>query len=353
MAVDRLLASSQFRSLWEQVNRVAHETLVRILEDKTRAGFSTAEGTVTLDLGELVQQVGEQLGLPSAVLDRIPPEAGELVLIRSDALDTAQKAVRLLKVLSVVLFLLVVVLYALAVYLADGWRRVAVRDVGIAIVLVGLTLAVVQRLVGRYIVDSIVEVPANRPAVQSIWQIGTELLRDMARNLIAVGLIVFLLALLAGPLRPARWVRGAIAPVFRSRPGLVWGGVGAVFLILVLWGPLPILRTWYGLLAGALVLAAAVEALHRQCVRELDEGTLPDVGKPDLGRLTRRSGRQDDTGTPGGGSGAGPGAAAPPPSSSACRRCTPPAASPTRSSRRPRRACSAARPPPPAAEQPS
>ena len=76
-AVDRLLATSQFRSLWEQVNRRAHETLVRILEDKTRAGLSTAEGTVTLDLGELLQEVGQQLGLPSAVLDRIPADASD------------------------------------------------------------------------------------------------------------------------------------------------------------------------------------------------------------------------------------------------------------------------------------
>ena len=201
-AVDRLLATSQFRSLWEQVNRRAHETLVRILEDKTRAGLSTAEGTVTLDLGELLQEVGQQLGLPSAVLDRIPPDAGQLTLVRSDALADAQKAVRILKVTSVALFLLVIALYGLSVYLADGWRRLAVRDIGIAVVLVGLSLAVVQRMVGRYITDSIVEVPANRPAMAAIWDIGTELLRDISRNLVAIGIVVFLFALFAGPLRP-------------------------------------------------------------------------------------------------------------------------------------------------------
>jgi hypothetical protein len=295
VAVDRLLATSQFRSLWEQVNRRAHETLVRVLEDKTRAGLSTAEGTVTLDLSELMREVGQQLGLPSGVLDRISADAGHLTLVSSDALANAQKAVRVLKVASVAFFLLVIALYALAVYLADGWRRVAVRDIGIAVVLVGLALAVVQRMVGNYISDSIVEVPANRPAVDAIWLIGTKLLRDIARNLVATGILVFLFALFAGPLRSARWLRAHIAPLFRSRPGLVWGGAGAIFLLLVLWGPLPILRTWYGFIAGAVILGAAVEALRRQCVRELDEGTLPVVTRPDLGGITRRFSRHDST----------------------------------------------------------
>src|SRR3954471_11218214 len=34
-AVERLLASSQFRARWEQLNRRAHQTVVNILEDKT------------------------------------------------------------------------------------------------------------------------------------------------------------------------------------------------------------------------------------------------------------------------------------------------------------------------------
>lgn len=294
-AVDRLLATSQFRSLWEQVNRRAHETLVRILEDKARAGLSTDGGTVKLDLSELLHEVGTQLGLPSGVLDKIPANAGQLTLVQSDALADAQRAVRILRFMSVFLFIVVVALYGLAVYLADGWRRVAARNIGIAIVLVGLALAVVQRMVGNYITESIVDVPANRPAVKAIWLIGTELLRDISRNLVAIGIIVFLFALFAGPTRAARWLRAHVAPVFRARPGVLWGSAGAIFLLLVLWGPLPVLRTWYGFIAGAVVLAAAVEGLRRQCVRELDEGTLPVVHRPDLGRVTRRFGRHDGT----------------------------------------------------------
>ena len=42
--VDRFLQRPRVQSLWETVNRAAHESLLRILEDDTREGVSTAEG---------------------------------------------------------------------------------------------------------------------------------------------------------------------------------------------------------------------------------------------------------------------------------------------------------------------
>src|SRR5688500_10754885 len=61
-AVNRLLESPRFQALWEDVNRIAHETLLRVLEDETRAGVSTAEGNVTLDLRTFLVTVGNELG---------------------------------------------------------------------------------------------------------------------------------------------------------------------------------------------------------------------------------------------------------------------------------------------------
>ena len=62
--------------------------------------------------------------------------------------------------------------------------------------------------------------------------------------------------------------------------GLRWGIWAVVFLVLVLWAPLPILDTWYGVLAAAGIVAACVEGLRRACladraagaVRRLDSG---------------------------------------------------------------------------------
>ncbi len=268
-AVDYLLGTSQFRTVWEEINRRAHATVVRILENKTRAGLSTANGNVTLDVSQLLHQLGTQLGLPSGVLDKIPASAGQLTIAKSDQLQAAQKAVEVLKFLTVFLFLAVFALFALAVYLAEGWRRVALRDVAIAIIVVGLVLAIVQRVVGNYIVNSVVSQPANRPPVRAIWLIGTELLRDMSRNIAAVGIAILLYAILTGPSRAAVRVRHFIAPALVGRPVILWVGAAVVFLLLVLWGPLPVLETWYGFLVGAVFFALGVEMLRRKCVQDL------------------------------------------------------------------------------------
>ena len=71
VAVEKLIATPRFQKLWSNANRVAHEKLVAILEDKANY-VSTTGGTVTLELGKLVTALGEDLGLPSALLDKIP-----------------------------------------------------------------------------------------------------------------------------------------------------------------------------------------------------------------------------------------------------------------------------------------
>ena len=130
--------------------------------------------------------------------------------------------------------------------MADGWRRTALRNVGIAIVIVGLILAVVQRVVGNYIQESVVQQPSNRPAAHAVWYIGTELLRSIARNSIAVGVLVIVVAVLIGPGRHVTRLRRAVAPTVVDRPLALWGGAAVVLMLVLLWGPLQILETWYG-----------------------------------------------------------------------------------------------------------
>ena len=114
----------------------------------TGPAISTADGVVTLDLGELVKQVGKEFGLSLDVLDKLPEDVGMVTIVESDELGAAQDAVRRIETLSVVLFVVVVTLYAAAVYLAEQQRREAIREVGLALVigsvlmLVGLRLAV-------------------------------------------------------------------------------------------------------------------------------------------------------------------------------------------------------------------
>jgi len=278
-AVDRLLATSQVRVIWHTVVSKAHVTLVRVLKGQpiAKGTTTTANGTVVLNVRDLVVLLGDRLGLPSAVLDRIPADVGQITVVKSSDLSVAQDGVKLVERMSVLLFLVVVALLALAVYLAAGWRRVALRDAGLAILVVGLLTLMIQRLIGNYVVNSLTKLPANRPAVRVSWLITTSLLRGIAWSTVTVGLLVILAAALAGATRPAIATRRFLAPAFAARPALLWGGTAIVVLLVSLWAPLPVLSTWYGFLIFVAVGFGGVEAMRRQCAREFPDASFTDV----------------------------------------------------------------------------
>ena len=157
-AVDRLLATDQVAAIWSNANRVAHETIVNILEDDTRVqALSTSGGSVTLDLREVVVQLADDLGLPATVVDKIPVDAGQVTIIESSKLEDLQTAVTFVQWASWLLFFAVIAIYAGAIFLADGWRRVASRSAGISILIVGLLVLAGLRFGGDRLLDSVVE----------------------------------------------------------------------------------------------------------------------------------------------------------------------------------------------------
>ena len=180
-----------------------------------------------LDLQPLVQQLAARIGLTEEeVEERLGPDAGRIVIMESDQLGTVQTAVELVRKLSIWLAIAVLVLFAVAVYLAEGRRRETLRAVGITFVVVGGLLLVIRRLVGDWIVDTLASGETIERPVANAWLIGTDLLAGIAWTAIAYGAIVVLAAVLAGPSRPGVWVRQRLAPSFRDRPGLVYAVVG-------------------------------------------------------------------------------------------------------------------------------
>jgi hypothetical protein len=266
-AVDRLLDSPRVQQLWIDASTTAQEKLVNVLENDTADGITTGDGVVTIELGTLVRSLGTELGLPASALDRIPPDAGSLEVMRSDQLAAAQTGVQALRVLSTWLLVLVLALYALAIYLARGARREALRDVGCAFVLVGLAILVVRRLAGSYAVDALAQ-PSSQDSGQRIWLISTSILAQIGWAAILYGAVMVLGAVLAGPHRAAVAVRRRIAPTLNHRPALVWAGVAAAYLVLIAWGPTHALRTWWGILLLGALIAAGVVALRHQTLRE-------------------------------------------------------------------------------------
>ena len=258
------------QQLWINANGLAHEKLVNVLEDKTGHGISTGNGVVTLDLSQLVTEIGTELGVPASALDKIPPDTGVITVMRSDQLSAAQTAVQGVRVLSTALLVLVLALYALAIYLARGERRQTLRNIGFAFMLVGLTVLVVRRVAGNVAIDALTA-PQGESAGRRAWLIGSEILMEIGWAVILYGAIAVAGSIFAGPTKAATSLRGRVAPVLNERPGIAWAAVGTVFLLLVLWGGTHALRTWWGIVLLGALLAIGVVALRHQTLARVSQ----------------------------------------------------------------------------------
>jgi MFS family permease len=217
--------------------------------------------------------------LEDKLKENADPNAGQLVIMKSDQLGAAQTAVKILKALSSLLLLVVFALYALAIYLAQGRRRLLLGASGASLIFVGLVLASLRRFLGGAIVDSLVKTAANKHPVSVIWAIETSVLRDIAIILVVYGALVLLATVLAGPNRLAVALRRSLAPSFRDHPIVVWVAALFLFLILLAVGPTAGNRQLLGVVLLAATTAIAIEALRRQTLREFPENQPPTLGK--------------------------------------------------------------------------
>jgi hypothetical protein len=277
--IDAFLTTAQAQQLWERVVRRSHMALVNVLEGKDAGPISTANGDVVLDLRPFLQQIAERLGVQDRLQARAEasPTSGQIVILKSDQLDAAQTGVRILNALSSLLGILVLALFALAVYLAHGRRRETLMRVGFCLLFVGVLLVVIRRVVGGAIIDSLVEVEASKPAVNAIWLIETDLLRDLAIGLLFYGLALVVAGFVAGPSRWAVGLRRWLAPTFREQPALVYLVALFVFLVVLAWGPAGGSRRFLGVLILGGLLALGIELWRRQTLREFPEGAAPPV----------------------------------------------------------------------------
>ena len=267
-AADNLLSRPGVQTLWEAANRRAHEAFIRIVDDEGEF-LQTGEGDVVLDLQPLVTQLADRIGLSEEqVEERLGPDAGRIVIMESDQLGTVQTAVELIRKLSVWLAIAILVLFAVAVYLAEGRRRETLRNVGITLVIVGGLLLVIRNLAGDWIVDALSDGESIRDAASNAWLIGTDLLSGIAWTAIAYGVIIILAAVLAGPARWAVSLRQRLAPTLRDRPGLVYAIVGGLYLLVVAWGPTPAFRQPWSILVFAALTGLGVEAFRRLTLGE-------------------------------------------------------------------------------------
>jgi hypothetical protein len=261
----RILERPRLQELWVQAVGAAQGQVVRVLDDEARF-LETEEGIVVLDLRPLLVELTNQLPVVPDLSDRLPEDAGIVTLFEAEQLETAQRATRLLRFVADWIWVLALAAWAGAVYLARD-RRIELRAVAAGFVAVGLLLLVARRLVGRYLVDELSATTSEESAVRNTWDILTRLLADAAWAAIVLGAIALVGVWLVGPGARAATARGWLAP-YLAKPQTAYGVAGALFLLLILWGPISYIERPSTILVLAVLAAVGVELLRRAVLRE-------------------------------------------------------------------------------------
>jgi hypothetical protein len=263
------LEQPRVQAAWENANRTAHEQLLAVIDDENEA-VSTTGGVVTLDLRVILGRIASQVGISQGLVDKLPADAGELEVLRSDQLEAAQEGVRALRFLAWFLTALTLVLYALAIYINRDRRRETLRNVGVSLVIVGILVLFAHGLAGNAVVGALTETAASEGPVQATWDIATSLLVETGQAIVAYGIVIVLAAWLAGPSATATWVRGGMTPYLRQ-PRFAYGGLVVLLAVIFWWQPTEATRRLVPSLLLIALLALGVEVLRRQVIREFPD----------------------------------------------------------------------------------
>lgn len=264
---NQLLARPRAQQAWENANRGAHELLLQILNGGGST-VSTNGGRVVIDLRDVLRQTQQRVGVGQRLAKVLPPSAAQLTVLRSDQLKGAQTAFRIARPLPIVLVALSLLLFGVAVWIAPGWRRRAVRAYGIGFLAAGVAALAARSLLGDEVVHSLARTQAQIPAIQVVWTIATTLLDQAAVAAIGYGAVMVLGAWLAGPTRAAVAVRRTLAPYLRE-PALAYGGLVVILAaVLLWWQPTPATRNPVTALVLAALVGLGFEGLRRQTARE-------------------------------------------------------------------------------------
>ncbi len=294
-AVVAVLNNPKFQALWEDAVRIAHENVVKIL-DEGGAIVDTGDGTVTIDLVPIVNQVLQEVQsiAPGFVTDKVdlpaegtelsreelrtkiegaldvklPADFGQFTVFKSDDLGAAQAAVKLTDKFLVALVVVTFLIGIGALLLSVDRRRTGLQLALGTSIGIFITFRVVK-LVGNDLVKIIPE-GDNRDAARAASRLVLDDLAYKARVILVIGLVAAAVLYLIGPGRWAQWLRSRSVSGTRKvgegvqtyrRPVLDWihahvdelrvGGVAVALLLLFV-----LSATWTTFVVLLLLLAA-------------------------------------------------------------------------------------------------
>ncbi|HTR74958.1 MAG TPA: SHOCT domain-containing protein [Solirubrobacterales bacterium] len=276
---EKVLETSTAQSLWETANRTAHEQLLAVLENKKEA-VSTANGEVTLNLGSMLTNLAGQIGLAKGLAEKLPPDAGQITVLKSNQLKTAQNIVIAIKGLALLLSILTFVVFGLAIYLTQGGRWVTVLFSGIGLIVAGLLVVVLRHVAGGVVVDQLVKQQNVKPAAEAAWSIGTSLMTSIATTVIIVGVLFTGAGWLASPTGSARGTRRVFAPALERYLPWCYGGLVVILGIYLLSASGIGLRAFLTVVVIGIMAAFGLHELSKQVTEEFPGLTFGEVFAP-------------------------------------------------------------------------
>jgi hypothetical protein len=241
-AVVRILESDGFARLRTRILEVFHTNLIRVIEDDDDL-LSTDSGTLTIDLRPVLQEVAADLGVDpdSPVVARLDlPEDAGVIEVNQEAFAWSYAIAAAFEELIIVVLVAGIVCLGLAILIARN-RRSAVRNVGIAVALVGV-LTLIGLAIGRYAIG---ELAQNTDAARNLFDIVAQTWQNQSFALVVLGLLILLGLFLTGETRLAISLRDAGRAAVR--------GEASPEAAETLRGHVPLLRA-LGLVAAAILL---------------------------------------------------------------------------------------------------
>jgi hypothetical protein len=267
-AADAALERPRVQTVWVETTTATQRQLVRLLDDDTTF-IQTEGGAVVLDLRPIVIELGDQVAVIGRVAERLPESAGRIAIIEESQLETAQTATKALRAVADWMWIIALVVAALAVWLARGRRRLELRAIALGLLVVGLLMLAVRRFAGDYLVDELVKDDAVKPAASEAWDILTQVLADRAWVWIILGVVTLVGVWFVGETRRAGQARSAAVPVLQSRPS-TYGIAAVAVLALVLVAP-QIARGWFMAVLLIALIVAGVEVVRNIVLRTTPE----------------------------------------------------------------------------------
>lgn len=205
---EKLLASDRFQTLWDNVNRRAHNQLVALLTDdsaKAKGAVAIKDGKVSLDLSNVIKTVQGKLvsaGLTFLQGVNVPPVSRTIAIINTEGLAEARSYLAILDTLAWVLPVLAIGALIASALVVRTRRRATIRAALVLVAACAFTLVLLA--IGRSLyLDAASSPNVSKNAASAVFDILVRNLRYGIITLAVIGIIVAIVAYFVGPSAPA------------------------------------------------------------------------------------------------------------------------------------------------------